>query len=281
MYRELVEINHRPEPFEVFTAKELWTDEHTSAQMLEYHLNGDVDLSSRKTEFIERSAAWLVERFDLAAGKSVADFGCGPGLYTSRLAAAGAEVTGVDFSARSIEYAKAVAKREGLTIDYVLGDYLELDLAGGFDLATMIMCDLCALGPEQRGRLLAKLLACLNPGGALVFDAYTLAAFAAREEAATYAPNQLQGFWSAAPYYGFVNTFKYPDAQVVLDKYTIVEEARTKVVYNWLQYFEPTALEAELVQRGFADVELLGDVAGGDFDPTESEFAVVAKKQTD
>ena len=130
MYRELVEINHRPEPFEVFTAKELWTDEHTSAQMLEYHLNGDVDLSSRKTEFIERSAAWLVERFDLAAGKSVADFGCGPGLYTSRLAAAGAEVTGVDFSARSIEYAKAVAKREGLTIDYVLGDYLELDLAG-------------------------------------------------------------------------------------------------------------------------------------------------------
>lgn len=39
-----------------------------------------------------------------------------------------------------------------------------------------------------------------------------------------------------------MNIFKYDDAKVVLDKYTIVEENRTCEVYNWLQYFDPERL---------------------------------------
>jgi hypothetical protein len=30
MFKELEEINLRPAPFQFYTAKELWTDEHTS-----------------------------------------------------------------------------------------------------------------------------------------------------------------------------------------------------------------------------------------------------------
>jgi hypothetical protein len=54
MFKELENINTRPEAFEFYTASDLWTDDHTSEQMLSYHLNGDVDLSSRKGEFINR-----------------------------------------------------------------------------------------------------------------------------------------------------------------------------------------------------------------------------------
>lgn len=50
MFKELAKINKRPEPFEKYTAEELWTNEHTSKQMLSYHLDGDVDLSSRPPE---------------------------------------------------------------------------------------------------------------------------------------------------------------------------------------------------------------------------------------
>ncbi|SVC18465.1 uncharacterized protein METZ01_LOCUS271319, partial [marine metagenome] len=47
MYKELQGINSRPAPFQFYTADELWTTEHTSKQMLEYHLNGDIDFSSK------------------------------------------------------------------------------------------------------------------------------------------------------------------------------------------------------------------------------------------
>ena len=61
MFAKLEEINSRPKPFEVYTAADLWTDEHTSKQMLAYHLNPDIDVSSRKKEFINfrESAAKL------------------------------------------------------------------------------------------------------------------------------------------------------------------------------------------------------------------------------
>jgi hypothetical protein len=34
MFKELERINERPEPFQFYTASDLWTDEHTSKQML-------------------------------------------------------------------------------------------------------------------------------------------------------------------------------------------------------------------------------------------------------
>jgi hypothetical protein len=117
-----------------------------------------------------------------------------------------------------------------------------------------------------------------KPGGAVLLDAYTLNAFAKREEAATYAENLMDGFWSAEKYYGFLHTFKYEAQKVVLDRYTLVEAKRTRVVYNWLQYFAPEALEAEFEAAGFTVASRLADVAGAPFDPEGDEFAVVARK---
>ena len=76
MFEELEKINRRPEPFEFYTASDLWTDEHTSEQMLMFHLNEDIDVSSRKTEFISRSVEWIASHFKVGAGIKIADFGC-------------------------------------------------------------------------------------------------------------------------------------------------------------------------------------------------------------
>jgi hypothetical protein len=38
MFEALEKINERPEPFQFYTASDLWTDEHTSRQMLSFHL---------------------------------------------------------------------------------------------------------------------------------------------------------------------------------------------------------------------------------------------------
>jgi cyclopropane fatty-acyl-phospholipid synthase-like methyltransferase len=277
LFQELEAIHARPRPFAFSTARDLWTDDHISEKMLSFHLDETLDAASRNTAFIERSLEWIVSRFGVSEGVSVVDFGCGPGLYTTPLAKRGAKVTGVDFSKRSLRHAASVAEREGLSIDYVHCDYLEFETEEKFDLILMIMCDFTALSPAQRQAMLRKFSGMLAPNGHVLLDVYSLATYARREEAASYERNQMNGFWSAEEYYGFLNVFKYEEEHVILDKYTIVEADRIRTIYNWFQCFTPETLGAEFARNGLKVVELSSDVAGTPFDPLSEEFAVVAE----
>ena len=277
LFETLQRINERPEVHSRYTADALWSSPDISEMMLRYHLDGEVDLASRRREFIDASVGWITRAFGLGAGSRVIDLGCGPGLYANRLARTGAAVTGIDFSPRSIDYARDRAARDGLEIDYRLGDYLELDIEPGYDLATMIMCDYCALSPQQRARLLGRVAQMLAPGGAFLFDVYSLAYFETWEEMAAYGDGMMDGFWSAAPYYGFQNTFKYEAEKVVLEKYLIVERDRNTEYFNWFQHFDVASLRAEVEAAGLAIDGCYGDVAGEPFEPSLPEFAVVAR----
>ncbi|BBO91005.1 class I SAM-dependent methyltransferase [Desulfosarcina ovata] len=278
MFEDLEKINERPEPFQYYTASDLWTDEHTSKQMLSFHLNEAIDVSSRNAEFINRSVEWIAYEFNIGRDFKIADFGCGPGLYAAPLAKRGANVTGIDFSGRSIECAKEIATREKLNISYVKQNYLEFETEDRFDLVLMIMCDFCALSSTQRKKILSKFHRILKPGGSVLLDVYSLAAFEQREEVATYEVNQLNGFWSPNKYYGFLNTFKYDEEKVVLDKYTIFESDRARQVYNWLQHFAPEDLERKFIAAGFSVKGQYSDVAGTPYDRKSGEFAVIAKR---
>ena len=278
MFETLEEINSRPTPFQFYTAEDLWTDEHTSMKMLEYHLNESVDLSSRNKNFITRSVKWILSHFGIDGNTSIADFGCGPGLYTTLFAENDAEVTGIDFSRRSIQYAKKVAVQKGLDITYHEQNYLKFETEKRFDLITMIFCDFCALSPMQRKTLLAKFYTFLKPGGSVLLDVHSLNTFNSRDEVAIYERNQLDNFWSAENYYGFLNTFKYDKEKLTLDKYTIVEKTRTRIVYNWLQYFSRDSLGEEFEENGFQAEEFYSDVAGSTFSPESPDLAIVARK---
>ncbi len=278
MFDELEKINSRPEPFEFYTASDLWTDNYISEQMLSFHLNGDIDVSSRNAAFIDRSIQWIVSHFNVGPGMKIADFGCGPGLYTTKLAQNAATVTGIDFSKRSIQYAQDVATRDRLSICYVNQNYLEFDTDDRFNLILMIMCDFCALSPAQRKILLNNFNTFLKPGGFVLLDVYSLSAFEKRKEIVNYEANLLSGLWSPNKYYGFLNTFKYEKEKTVLDKYTLIEAFRTRTVYNWLQYFSPEALKREFAICDFTIEKFYSDVAGSPFDPETDEFAIVAGK---
>jgi 2-polyprenyl-3-methyl-5-hydroxy-6-metoxy-1,4-benzoquinol methylase len=109
-----------------------WDDEHISKGMLEAHLNPDWDAASRKHSFIGASVKWLSGVIP-AKGK-ILDLGCGPGLYAKRLSDVGYDVTGMDFSKRSIAYAKS---RDAKT-EYIYKNYLELDYNAIFDAVVLI-----------------------------------------------------------------------------------------------------------------------------------------------
>jgi len=278
MFENLEQIRRRPEPYQFYSTPLLWNDEHISKKMLEVHLDGTVDLASRNHGFIDNSVDWIVSRFGIGPQSKICDFGCGPGLYTSRLASRGARVTGVDFSDRSIEYARNNAKGEKLEIDYVLQDYLEFSMSEEFDLITLIYYDFCPLSSPQRKKLLAIINKHLKRDGALLLDVLSLNHYDKTIEEKSFDYSPRDGFWSADPYYVFRSTFKYEREKVTVDKYSIFEATRSREIYNWLQCYSLESLRSEFAENGFQIVEYYSDVAGAPYDSSSTGIAVVAKK---
>ena len=130
----------------------------------------------------------------------------------------------------------------------------------------------------QRQQLLGKFFRYLKPGGSVLLDVYSIAAFESRQETGGYEVSPLDGFWSPYRYYEFLNTFKYPPERVVLDKYTIIEADRVRTIYNWFQYFDPEGIEKEFSAAGLEIRGFYADVAGSAFNAELSEFALVAEK---
>ncbi len=278
LYHLLNEINTRPAPFQYYTAAELWTNEHTAQQMLMYHLNDEVEAASRNSKFIERSVDWITSHFQVGCDTAIADFGCGPGLYTNRLAQHGAIVTGIDFSQNSLNHARKVANEKGLQVNYLHTNYLDFESTDRFDLIIMIMCDFSVLSPNQRKKLLSNSAKLLKPGGAVLLDVHSLNYFDQSEESVTYQLNQLHSFWSPEDYYGFVNTFKYDEEKIVLDKYTIIDPEQQRVVYNWFQCYSQGSLTQLFEENGFGVEAFYSDIAGKPFSSQSPEMAIVAKK---
>lgn len=273
MYAELRKLSKRPEVFSSYSAETLWTDPHLASRMLKFHLNQDTVLASRPIEAIDRVVDWIDQSIGLD-GKSVCDLGCGPGLYTNRYAERGAIVHGLDFSSNSIDYAEAHRPLNAETITYQVSNYLLDPLPEQQDLVTLIYCDLCPLSPSQRHALLTKVRQTLTPSGSFIFDVYSIEAFEGVREDVSFGRNYMNGFWSARDYFAFKHTFRYDDEAVSLDHYTVIEEDRTWDVYNWLQYFSPDDIRAELEQAGFGKVEL---TEGFGVDPSDkATFGVVA-----
>ena len=279
MYKQLKEINKRPEPFQFYTAEDLWANEYTSKKMLEYHLNESIDVSSRNINFINQSVDWISDRFNLNSNSDIIDFGCGPGLYANRFAEKEIKVTGIDFSKNSIGYAKQIASNSDLNVNYIHKNYLNFETDKKYDLITMIMCDFCALSPNQRKIMLDKFMNLLKPDGKVLLDVYSLNYFDQKDELSTYELNHLNNFWSPDDYYCFINSFKYNDIKVTLDKYTIIEKKRTRVVYNWLQYFSMESLKKEFEENNLIINDIYSDVSGKDYDSRSLEFAVVSGKK--
>ncbi len=272
MYKKLFDFSQRPAPFSRHTVKELWTRPHLAKQMLSYHLNQDTDLASRKFETIEKGVSWIDSELNLS-GKRLCDLGCGPGLYTERFAEKGALVTGVDFSAHSVDYAK---KHSQHNINYLCADYLEDSLPLGFDVVTLIYWDLCVLSAIQRQQLLASTNEMLNPGGHIVVDLLTESAFATKTEQVFLEPNYMGGFWSANDYVGVQRTFVYPEELLTLDRYMIAEPNETWEIYNWLQYFTITGIRQEFEQAGFKIERLAGDLTGSHFSEGSEQIGIIA-----
>jgi SAM-dependent methyltransferase len=275
---QLIALQEKPAPF---TAGEplFWNDPHISSQMLEFHLNPDVEAASRRPETIDRTVSWLTQTLGLQPGASLLDLGCGPGLYTSRFARAGFRVTGVDYSHRSIEYATKYASENALNIAYRYQNYLELTDENCYDAAFLIYGDFCPLNPEQRSTLLKNIQRALKPGGKFVLDVTT------RECRKKYGNKNgwyaaEKGFWKAGPHLVLEEGFDYPEQSLWLDQYTVIEtDGKLSVYRNWFQDYTPETITAELAEGGFAVEGFWADLTGTPFTHDSEWIGLVTTKR--
>ncbi len=259
--KELIRMAQKPELYTRGTA-EMWVDEHISKQLLEVHLNPDMELASRKDATISLTVEWILEK---APGDSlnILDLGCGPGLYAEKLAKKGHRVTGMDFSANSIRYARESAGRKKLDISYVQQNYLELNEENRYDLILMIFTDFGVLPPDQRERLLANIYRALKPGGKFIFDVLN-DNFSIKESGSKEWELSEKGFWRNRPYLALTESFYYKEERVTLNQHIIIDEAGEMDIYRfWNHTFSDDDLERILTLQGFRNTECHDHVIPG------------------
>ena len=102
--------------------------------------------------------------------RRVLDLGCGNGRHTIYFAREGFDACGIDISATAIEWAKDWAGREGLQIDFRVGDITQLPYPDqSFDVIVSHGV-LDHVSMEEAKRAVSEAARIIRPGGLFYFD---------------------------------------------------------------------------------------------------------------
>ena len=257
---DIVSKTEKPKIYEKGTAF-MWTDEHISKQLLSVHLNPDIDLGSRKKSTIEKTANWILNTQKEKGKLNILDLGCGPGLYAEIFAKAGHNVTGIDISKNSIEYAKKSAEDKKLDIAYLNSSYLEINLESDkYDLVVLIYTDLGVLKPTERESLLEMIFRVLKKGGAFIFDVLKDREIEKKTSPKTWEASN-NGFWKESPYLALSESFLYQEEKVILFQHIIVDTEENIETYRfWTHFFSQTDVQKMLDAHSFIDVKFKEDI---------------------
>lgn len=247
---DVLQAISRPQLYSPGTAT-MWDDEHISKQLLEVHLNPNLDLASRKPATILSTIEWLEEHAVSKKGAAILDMGCGPGLYTEILARKDYQVSGIDISANSIRYAREAAAKSGLNISYRNLDYASLEDTEAFDLIMMIFTDFGVLIPEIRSKILKNIHRALKPGGVFCFD-FLNSSFPIEDVGTRDWEICKGGFWSEESYLLLQEKYYYPEENVYLSQHIVADDNLDTSIYRfWTHAFSHKRVEVLLQQHGF------------------------------
>jgi trans-aconitate 2-methyltransferase len=186
----------------------------------------DAGLYDDKHSFVYKMAEGLLELLAAQPGEKILDIGCGTAHLTAKIAASGAEVTGVDRSPDMIRQA-----REGYpAIHFEVADATKIPLEGPFDA---IFSNATLHWIKQPERVVTEVARLLRPGGRFVaeFGGHRNVAQVGAALERAWANSQLQG--------PMPNPWYYPR----LGEYaSLLEKHGLEVTYGLL-FERPTPLE--------------------------------------
>lgn len=261
----LLDLFKIPQAFE-HSDLTLWQDDYISSLLLNAHLNPNHDNASRNHDFINDSAAWILNQ---VKAKSLLDLGCGPGLYTKLFSNAISNVVGVDFSQRSIDYAKETDKDS----IYLCENYVGLNLNSTFDVITMIHCEYGSLSPKERSQLLTQIKKHLTSKGRLIFDVFTPKSLDQFNQSQRWVNHQ-SGFFSQNPYTEIILNKLYPE-DISLKQSIVIDDTETRIFRQWTQTFDLISIQEELQDHGLKILSYYDNLKGDEYTHLSETLALV------
>ncbi|MFZ5644896.1 MAG: class I SAM-dependent methyltransferase [Bacillota bacterium] len=256
-----------------------WTDEYISKQMLKAHLNPDIDAASRKLENIEQTVRFWLKNKLINPGDKVLDLGCGPGLYTERLAATGVQIVGIDQSEISLNYAIKQANNKHLSIEYRHMNFLDLNEKERYDAIIQVFGEFCTLSNADRDLFLANIFQALKPDGLFIMDVSTRKLRMKDGLKNNWYVSE-GGFWSPGRHLVLEMGFDYPESDTWLDQYIVVNEFGVTTIYRaWFHDYSLNKLISVVEKANFRVETVWGDLTGRPYDENSNWIAVALRKK--
>jgi SAM-dependent methyltransferase len=257
-----------------------WDEARFSRRMLQEHLSQDHDWASRRFSIIDRHIKWIFQNLlDKQPGK-ILDLGCGPGLYTFRLAATGCECKGIDFSPASIEYAIAQAGTAQIKPDYVLGNIKTVEYGCDFDLVMLLFGEFNVFSPEDATKILEKSFNALKPGGILLIEPSAFEYVKTVGTKGLFWSGGVSGLFSDSPHLVLKETFWIEKQRVAVERVFIIDAGTAEVTRcsTSIQAYKLDDLKAMCLRAGFTDVRKYDTLADTGRDALAGFFALTAVK---
>ena len=234
--------------------------------MLDYseYLEGYRDAEAYDVEEAGYDAEYpLTEQLARESGGPLLDLACGTGTIAIRMAEQGFQVTGVDIIPEMIERASQKARKQGVSIEWVVADARAFHLQQQFSFIYMLgNAFQHFLTRADQEALLARVREHLHPQGCFLFgtrnpsprnlfetrlpepQAYTM------PDGRHYTVTEQQEYNPIAQiqYYTFLNQWLHPDGQ-----------HEEKTLHSALRYVFPQEMEALLHYNGFQIRQCYGD----------------------
>lgn len=257
-----------------------WNEPGFSARMLKEHLSQAHDMASRRSPKIEAHVTWI-HQFVLGERPArVLDLGCGPGLYTHRLAQLGHTCIGIDFSPASIAYAAANAADQAggvrLPCVYRQEDIRRAEYGDGFDLVMLIFGEFNTFCLADAALILRKARAALAPGSCLLLEVHTeeLVEQVGRQGSSWYSSRS--GLFSDRPHLVLNEYFWDAEAKTATTRYYIIEASGPSVTRfaETLQAYRLEEYTRLLAEVGFPQVQVFPSLTGQE-DPSQAGLMAI------
>jgi SAM-dependent methyltransferase len=211
----------------------------------------------------------------------ILDLGCGPGLYSSRLAKLGHECVGIDYSPASIAYAVEQAEKQGLSCTYMHQDIRTAEYGHGFGLAMQIFGEINVFRPADARRILDKAHRALAGGGLLLLEPHTFAAVQRLGEEGPSWYSSPGGLFSEQPHLCFQESFWDGASRTATIRYFVVDAASGQVTRcaQTLQAYTDHEYQTLLAESGFGAIEFFPSLTGDGTKSRGDLFALVARKR--
>jgi SAM-dependent methyltransferase len=255
-----------------------WDDPAFSLRILKEHLTQEHDAASRPNIKIKQHVDWIHRHLLNGKPGQILDLGCGPGLYTARLAKLGHTCAGIDIAPASINYA---TKNAPPGCQYQLADVRSADYGRGYDLVIFIFGALNLFRPDAARLILTKAWQALKPGGLLLLEASSLDAVdqIGNQPAMWYSAEN--GLFADSPHLCLMETFWDEEHSVATERFFIIDTATCQVTHHAAstQAYDDEELTALLLETGYSQVRFHPSLTGKDEDEI-SDFQVLTAQKT-